>query len=239
MTDDPRPTSHRGPAGWTPRDLGLSTARRAESRTMAMASGIGNLAGQLSGEAAREPLPAPRAGERRAAPISRLEAAGAARAQARQPPREADRGERHRRTQHHQERERSRLTRPTTQLPLHERLGLGPRGPELLAGAVAAIRANPETYDQSRYEPGPLACDTPGCVASHIVDQDPALRRTARDLAEKDGDAAVGNVAAEGLGLQLRPGCSRAAGPPAGCAPRASRSATTTTSTRRASKPQP
>ena len=31
------------------------------------------------------------------------------------------------------------------------------------------------------------------------------MRRRARDLAEKDGEAAVGNVAAEGLGLQMRP----------------------------------
>jgi len=44
MTDDRR-RKPQGASGWTPQDLGLSTARRGIA-ALAMASGIGNLAGR-------------------------------------------------------------------------------------------------------------------------------------------------------------------------------------------------
>ncbi len=65
MTDDQR-RKPRGSGGWTPRDLGLSTARRSLA-ALAMAGGIVNLVGRLPGErrADRYPRPVQGSGEQR------------------------------------------------------------------------------------------------------------------------------------------------------------------------------
>ena len=65
MTDDRR-RKPQGSSGWTPRDLGLSTARRGIA-ALVMASGIGNLAGPLSGKphANRYPRPVQGSAEQR------------------------------------------------------------------------------------------------------------------------------------------------------------------------------
>ena len=57
MTDDRR-RKPRGASGWTPRDLGLSTARRTMA-ALAMASGLGNLAGRLPGGPRADRYPRP------------------------------------------------------------------------------------------------------------------------------------------------------------------------------------
>ena len=66
MTDDRR-RKPQGSSGWTPRDLGLSTARVGIT-ALAMAGGLGNLAGRLPGERRANRYPRPVQGRRRAAP---------------------------------------------------------------------------------------------------------------------------------------------------------------------------
>ena len=57
MTDDRR-RKPQGSSGWTPHDLGLSTARGGIA-ALAMVSGIGNLAGRLPGERRADRYPRP------------------------------------------------------------------------------------------------------------------------------------------------------------------------------------
>ena len=57
MTDDRR-RKPQGASGWTPRDLGLSTARLGIG-ALAMAGGIGNLAGRPAGKRRGDRYPQP------------------------------------------------------------------------------------------------------------------------------------------------------------------------------------
>lgn len=57
MTDDRR-RKPQGASGWTPRDLGLSTARRGIA-ALAIAGGLGNLAGRLPAERRADRYPRP------------------------------------------------------------------------------------------------------------------------------------------------------------------------------------
>ena len=57
MTDDRR-RRPQGATGWTPRNLSLSTARRGIA-ALAMASGIGNLAGRQAGKPRGNRYPRP------------------------------------------------------------------------------------------------------------------------------------------------------------------------------------
>ena len=46
----------------------------------------------------------------------------------------------------------------------------------LLTNALDAIRQSPETYDQLTYGLGSISCNTPGCVAGHIIADNAELR---------------------------------------------------------------
>ena len=89
------------------------------------------------------------------------------------------------------------------------------RQTDLLRKARNAILRRPETYDQTTYGGHSINCDTPACVAGHIVEADSALReemaRPLRDWrAENAGkpdtlEFRIQQTAGQGLGLPFRP----------------------------------
>ena len=84
----------------------------------------------------------------------------------------------------------------------------------LLTKARDAIKRRPETYDQMTYGTGTINCETPGCVAGHIVETDVGLqaelseRITCADLsvAQKGQVAGIVNdLATTALGTGKNP----------------------------------
>ena len=68
---------------------------------------------------------------------------------------------------------------------------LTPRQRELLSQALASISNQPDSYEQMKYGTGRIDCNSPACVAGHIVAADRQCR----------------NALSEALKTQLLPDC--------------------------------
>ena len=69
---------------------------------------------------------------------------------------------------------------------------------ELRTKARDMIAKNPEGYDQDRYGMGFISCNTPACVAGHIVASDPGLREEL--LRQLEGENLSGSDGIETIG---------------------------------------
>ena len=93
----------------------------------------------------------------------------------------------------------------------------------LLTKARDLIVKEPEGYDQERYGMGIISCDTPACIAGHIVASEPALREElllqleGEDLSGPDGIERIGSavhlIACTALGTPVHPQLFRSGWP--------------------------
>ena len=79
------------------------------------------------------------------------------------------------------------------------------RQQRILAGVRESICRAPESYDQGDWRVGEPTDDDPGCIATHIIAQDPALLSEARGREPDDGRYSAEEVATKALGLEQPP----------------------------------
>ena len=94
---------------------------------------------------------------------------------------------------------------------------------ELLTKARDLILKEPDGYDQERYGMGIISCNTPACIAGHIVASEPSLREElllqleGEDLSGSDGidriGSAIHTIACTALGTPAHPRVFRSAWP--------------------------